>query len=93
VPYRIEYTATARRSLKTVRAFYRAWARREIEALAAYPCPPRAQELRDRPGRYRIHLNRWRMIYRVEDDSRIVRILDIRLKTGPETHEGLDELE
>jgi mRNA-degrading endonuclease RelE of RelBE toxin-antitoxin system len=53
--------------------------------------PPGAKELRDLPGRYRIRLERWRLIYRVEQDELLVLILRVPLKSGPETYQDLEE--
>jgi mRNA-degrading endonuclease RelE of RelBE toxin-antitoxin system len=92
VSYRIRYTEEAKDALKEVPGNYRQRLRREIEALAYEPRPPHAQPLRgDTPHRYKIRLDRWRLIYRVLEDEETIRILRIRLKTGPETYDNLDE--
>jgi len=92
VRYRLDYTEAARRALRGLAGYYRAWAKREIEALATDPRPSHAKELtlEDRPNRFRIRLNQWRLIYRVDDDAGIVRIIGIRLKTGPETYDDVE---
>jgi mRNA interferase RelE/StbE len=95
VAFRIRYTEEAKDALKDVPGNYRQRLRREIEALADAPRPPHAQPLRgDTPPpreRYKIRLDRWRIIYRVLDDEETIRILRIRLKTGPETYASLAE--
>jgi mRNA-degrading endonuclease RelE of RelBE toxin-antitoxin system len=78
VSYRLNYSDEARRALRL------------IESLADAPRPPTAQELRDLPNRYRLWLNGWRIIYRVDDDAQAVFILAVRHKTGPETYESLE---
>ncbi len=92
MPYRLSYSEATKRALRGLTGYYRAWARREIERLAGEPRPAHAKELdlEGKPGRFRIRMNRWRLIYRVDDDSHAVLILDIRLKTGPETYEDLE---
>ncbi|MBI3945456.1 MAG: hypothetical protein HY321_06030 [Armatimonadetes bacterium] len=72
--------------------YYRAWAKREIQSPAVSPRPARAKELalKDRPNRFRTWLNQWRLIYRVDDDARVVRVIGIRLKTGPETDDDME---
>ena len=92
VRYRLDYSEAARRGLRDLTAYYRAWAKREIEALATDPRPAYAKELtlEDRPNRFRIWLNRWRLIYRVDDEALVIRIVGIRLKTGPETYDGIE---
>ena len=90
--YRIRYTEEAKDALREVPGNYRQRLRREIEALAREPRPLHAQLLRgDSPDRYKIRLDRWRLIYRVLEDEETIRILRIRLKTGPETYDKLDE--
>jgi len=92
VPYRIDYTDEARRNLRRLPGYYRPPARRMIERLQADPRPPRAKELRDAPGRYRLRLDEWRIIYRVNDDLQEIVILAIRRKTGPETYEDIENI-
>jgi len=64
--------------------------RRVVKALATEPRPKEAKELRDLPHRYRIRLNAWRIIYRVDDEDQIVLILTVRRKTGPETYINIE---
>ena len=88
--YRLKYTEEARQALRRIFGNYRQRLRREIEALALNPRPPHALLLRgDAPDRYRIRLDRWRLIYSVRDDESAVRILRIGVKAGPETYEDL----
>ena len=58
--------------------------------LAHDPCMSEAKELKDMPGRYRIRLVKWRVIYRVDDDDQVVLVLRVRRKTGPETYDGIE---
>jgi mRNA interferase RelE/StbE len=90
VRYRINYTDEARRALRTLPGNYRQRIRRLIEALAENPRPKKAKELRDLPNRYRIRLDRWRVIYRVDDEDITILILRVRRKTGPETYGNLE---
>jgi mRNA-degrading endonuclease RelE of RelBE toxin-antitoxin system len=87
--YRLRYSDAARRDLAEVPGNYRQRMRRTIEALARQPRPPNAKELRQRPGRYGIRMDRWRLFYRVDEDDEVVLILRIRRKTGPETYDDL----
>ncbi len=84
--YRIRYTDTARRDLAELPGNYRQRFRRAIEALAVRPRPSGAKELRERPGRYRIRIDRWRLIYRIEESDGVVLVLRVRRKSGPETY-------
>lgn len=88
--YRIRFSDEAKRTLATLPGRYRQRARRMIDGLAAKPRPAEAKELRNRPGMYRLWLNGWRIIYRIDDEAGSLWIVGIRLKTGPETYEGLD---
>ncbi len=42
--------------------------------------------------RFKIPVDKWRLIYEVEDASGTVWILRVKIKTGPETYAGLDDL-
>jgi len=88
--YRLQYTAAARRDLADVPGNYRQRLRQKIEALADQPTPPEAKELRERPGRHRIRLDRWRLIYRVDEEVGVVLVLRVRRKTGPETYADIE---
>lgn len=66
--------------------------KRAIQALAITPPPPRSLELRDHPGRYRLRVETWRIVYRVDDADQVVTILAVRRKTGPETCADLPDV-
>jgi mRNA interferase RelE/StbE len=81
VSYRIEVVPPAQKEIKELPGNVRAQARELIRALGEDPRPPRARELRDKPGIYRVWLaGRWRIAYRVEDDLQRIRILRVRRK-------------
>lgn len=90
VSYRIRYSDEAKRALDMLPGRYRQRARRMIDGLAVKPRPAGAKELRNWPGVYRLWLNGWRIIYRVDDEAGILWIAGIRFKAGPETYEGLN---
>jgi mRNA-degrading endonuclease RelE of RelBE toxin-antitoxin system len=69
---------------------YRQRARRLLENLADDPFPTGAKELRDLPGRFRLRLDGWRIIYRVDEQTGSLLILAIRRKVSPETYQGLE---
>lgn len=89
--FRLKYTDTARRDLANLPGNYRRRLRRTIEALADQPTPPGAKELRGRPGRYRIRMERWRLIYRIDVADGVVLILRVRRKTGAETYDNIEQ--
>lgn len=89
MPYQVRVTRTSRDEIEHLPGNVRQRVRRMIEGFVDEPHPPRAKELRDRPGRYRLPLEDWRIIDDVDDEDRIVVILTVRRKRGPETYEDL----
>jgi mRNA interferase RelE/StbE len=61
-----------------------------IEALANNPYPPKSKELRDLPGRYRLRIDSWRIIYRVDNQELTILILRVRRKEGSETYQDIE---
>ena len=71
--YQIELHREALAELKALPASVRAQAIALIDLLAATPRPPRAKELRDKPGIYRIWLaGRWRIAYEIDDEQQTI---------------------
>ncbi|PKO20942.1 MAG: hypothetical protein CVU38_17405 [Chloroflexi bacterium HGW-Chloroflexi-1] len=61
--------------------YVRAQIRQLIRELRDDPKPPRAKELRGKPNVYRIWLaTKWRVAYRVNEDSQHLLLLRVRLK-------------
>ncbi len=82
--YRIKLTDEAMRVLPELTGNVRQRIRRLIGALAAEPRPVGAKELRGLPGIFRQRLARWRVIYRVVDEERLVIVLSVRaIIVGP----------
>lgn len=88
--YQLRITATAQREILGLPGQFRQRARRAVTALAQEPRPCGAKELRGLPNRYRLWLNGWRIIYRVDETEQVVLILRVRHKEGPETYEDLE---
>jgi mRNA interferase RelE/StbE len=88
--YRLSTTVQARNDLRNLPGHVRQIALRIVNSLAENPRPPEARELRETPGRYRIRLQKWRLIYRVYDEDGAVLLLRVRRKTGPEIYENLE---
>jgi mRNA interferase RelE/StbE len=88
-PYRIRIATTADREIRRRPGHVRQQVRRAIQALAQEPRPSDAKELREKSGFYRLRLDDWRIVFRVDDENQVVRILWVPLKTGPETYENL----
>ncbi len=80
--YQIELHREALAELKALPASVRAQAIALIDLLAATPRPPRAKELRDKPGIYRIWLaGRWRIAYEIDDEQQTIVVRRIRRKS------------
>lgn len=79
--YQTKIAPEAKKELRALPAYVRAQAYQLIDTLETTPRPPRAKELRGKPGIYRLWLaGRWRIVYSVNDDTRTVRIIRIRRK-------------
>lgn len=91
MPYRIRIHPEAARQVERLPGHVRQRVRRLIRGLALDPRPAEAGELREMPGRYRIRIDRWRLVYRVDDDVLVVVVLRTGLKTGPEFYEDLPD--
>ena len=79
--YRIEVVPAAQRELKSLPAHVRTQAGEVIRALGQEPRPSRTKELEGLPGVYRVWLaGRWRIVYRIEEEPQVVRILRVRRK-------------
>lgn len=84
--YKIRITGDAEHDVRSLPGNMRQRARRMIRALGDDPRPPGARGLRGNPAYYRLRLDRWRIIYRLFDDDRIVLVLRVRRKTDPEAY-------
>lgn len=79
--YQVDITPSALTELKTLPGYVRAQAIELIDQLADTPRPPRAKELRDKPGIYRIWVaGRWRIAYEIDDEHHMLTIRRIRCK-------------
>jgi addiction module RelE/StbE family toxin len=90
VSYQVEYSEEAYRDLRDVPSHLRNRIKALIAALENEPRPARSKELRDLPGRYRIPLEGWRIIYRIDDEEQVILITRVKRKTGPETYEDIE---
>jgi addiction module RelE/StbE family toxin len=81
VSYQIEFAPELYADVKALPAYVRAQARQQFRNLASNPRPHKAKELRGKPGFYRIWLaGRWRIVYSINDEAQIVRIIRVRSK-------------
>lgn len=88
--YQISIPKHVKRQLEDLPGHIRQRVKREIAKLASDPRPKYAQELRSNlRGRYKIKLDQYRIVYRIDDEAAIVRIL----KTGKKHFGFYDDLE
>ena len=79
--YQLDIFTTAKAEIRSLPGYVRAQAQQAIAALAHDPRPPAAKELRDKPGVYRLWLaGRWRIVYTIDDDLQVVRVVRVRRK-------------
>lgn len=88
--YRLRLSRSVKRQVDRLPGNVRQRVRRLIDSLSQNPRPDNAKELRNLPGRYRIRLNGWRVIYKVDDNTLQVIILAVKYKRGPETYMRLE---
>lgn len=89
--YRLKTPKSIKTTMRALPGHIRQRANNLVKALANDPRPSEAEELRGKPGVYRIKLDKWRLIYRVDDDASLVIVFGVRRKTGPETYENLED--
>ncbi len=79
--YRIDLSPEAQRDFRQLPAHVKAQALQLLRLIGQTPRSSRAKELRDRPGLFRIWLaGRWRIVYSIDDDERIISVIRVRLK-------------
>lgn len=91
--YQVEISASAQRDIARLPGHIRQEARHRVRELAQNPRPPKSKELQGYPNLYRIWLDgKWRIVYHIDDDAGIVRIVRVREK-GPRIYEDLGTAE
>lgn len=89
--YSIELTPIAQTQLKEVPARFRWRVAQLINNLANEPYPAKSTIMRDPLTKYaRVPLDRWRVIYEVQEEEQLIIIHRILLKQGAETYEDLE---
>ena len=92
--YTVYVTPRAWDEIKDLPGNMRQRVRREIDALADNPHPPRSKRLAIEhlePELYRFRLDRWRILYAVTQEHRIVDVLAVR-KRPPYDYGDLQKL-
>ena len=75
--YRIEFTASAARSLSKLSETLQLRITAKIDTLADQPRPPGVEKLHGRRNRYRLRVGDYRIIYEIQDRILLVLIVDI----------------
>ncbi len=79
--YDVRISPEAHKEIKALSGYVRSPALDIIQNLSTDPRPSFAKELRDKPSIYRIWLaGKWRIVYQIKDDEKIVVILRVRRK-------------
>jgi mRNA interferase RelE/StbE len=74
--YQIDIARRVRRQIEGLPGNVRQRVKREIAKLAFNPRPAYAEELRGNlAGRYKIRLDQYRLVYRIDDDVAVVEVL------------------
>jgi len=87
--YQIVIESSAARAVRRLPGHVRQRVRRSITELGIQPRPPGSRPLRNQTDYHRLRLDGWRIIYMVDDDARLVTVIAVKRKTGPETYTGL----
>jgi mRNA interferase RelE/StbE len=91
--YRLEFAAGVRKQLERLPGHIYPRIKRIIVSLAYQPRPKIAERLRGRSERYKIAVDRYRIVYRVQDDVLLILGLKVGKKHGPEFYTDVDDLE
>lgn len=74
--YQVEIARRVRRQIEGLPGHIRQRVKREIAKLAFNPRPNNAEELQGNlQGRYKIKLDQYRIVYRLDDDIAVVEVL------------------
>lgn len=87
--YQLRIPKPVRRQIEALPGRYRQRVWRQIQSLATEPRPATAKPLRTGENRYRIRLDDYRLVYRIEDDLLIVEVVKVGHKDGPEFYEDV----
>ena len=86
--YWLEIGSKVRRQIERLPGHLHRRVKRTIAALCENPRPAFAQELRDRPGRFRIQIDSdCRIFYRINEEQLVVLVLRGGKKKGPEFYD------
>ncbi len=76
--YEIVFARSARKELEALDATVVGRIQPRIEALARNPRPAGCSRVHGEPGLWRIRIGDWRVVYRVNDERRLVDVVVVR---------------
>ena len=92
--YTVYVIPRAWQEIKDLPGHMRQRVRRAVDGLADDPHPPRSRRLRTErviPELYRLRLDRWRIVYGITEEDKVVDVLAVR-KRPPYDYGDLEEL-
>ena len=80
--YQLDISTPAKRQLKEVLPeSKRAEIMQAIVDLRELPTPPQSRLERELSGRYRLKINGWRIVYRINDQDHVIVVLTVRKRS------------
>lgn len=76
--YRVEFTAAAQKDILSIPGFVRNRMEIAVEQLQVNPRPEGSKKLKGRENTYRIRLGDYRILYSIEDRSKMLTVFRIR---------------
>lgn len=88
--YQLSIPTTVRKQINNLPGHYRHRIQQVIAQLTITPRPTQAKLLRDSQNRYRIRLDDYRIVYRIEDDILLIEVLKVGQKEGADFYDDVD---
>jgi mRNA interferase RelE/StbE len=88
--YQLDIPRPIRREIERLPGQYRQRIKQLLTDLTYNPRPRSAKKMRNFVDRYRIRVEQYRVVYRVEDDILLIEVLKVGKKEGAEFYEDLD---
>ena len=87
--YQLRIKKSVLRQIEALPGHYRQRVRGIIAYLIHNPFPPTTKLLRGKQNIYRIALDRYRIVYRIEDDILVIEVLKVGAKSNPEFYDDI----
>lgn len=88
--YQLNIKRSVLRQIALLPGNYRQRVQNLVATLAINPRPINAKRLRSVEERYRIRLDDYRIVYRIEDEYLLIEVLKVGKKEGPAFYADLD---